>query len=300
MLRAAVVRLPFFVLLLVSAFAGAYLLTSLAPGDAAYAELPQGRAAYEAERARLGLDRPVIVRFSDRLRGVATLDFGTSARFGRPVLPLVAERASSTLLASTLALGCALLIGIPAGVATARTRSRLLSRFVSTLSLVLISVPSLVAALLLVVLFARLRVPQLVIVVLALALPAAAVIERLQAGAFREAARGTHVRAARARGLSERQAAWRHAWPLSLPAVIGVVSLVASQLVSGSLAVELVTNWPGLGRLTYDALVARDADLAAGCAVAAAAMVGLASIVADVALAAIDPRVSVSTGRHAA
>src|SRR5690606_654569 len=64
--------------------------------------------------------------------------------------------------------------------------------------------------------------------------------------------------------------------------------------------VELVTNWPGLGRLTYDALVARDADLAAGCAVAAAAMVGLASIVADVALAAIDPRASPSPGRPAA
>ncbi len=295
MLRVAAVRLPFLVLLVLSAFAGAWLLTALAPGDAAYDMLPQGRAAYQAERARLGLDRPVGDRLLERLRRATALDFGTSARFGRPVLPLVAERASATLLAGSLALACALLVGIPAGVATARARSPLVARTVSVLSLTIVSVPSLVAALVLVVAFARLRVPTLAIVVLALALPAAALIERLQAGAYREVAGGMHVLAARARGVSDQRAAWRHAWPLSLPAVLGVVSLVASQLVSGSLAVEFVTGWPGLGRLTYDALVARDADLAAGCAAAAAALVGLASLAADVTLAAIDPRVSASS-----
>jgi ABC-type dipeptide/oligopeptide/nickel transport system permease component len=295
MLRVAAGRLPFLVLLVLSAFLGAWLLTALAPGDPAYAMLQQGHGAYARERARLGLDRPVGDRLLERLRRAAAFDFGTSSRFARPVLPLVVERASATLVAGSLALGCALLVGIPAGVATARLRWPLAARAVSVVSLTIVSVPSLVAALVLVVAFSRLRVPTLVIVVLALALPAAALIERLQTSAYREVAGGMHVLAARARGVSDRRAAWRHAWPLSLPAVLGVVSLVASQLVSGSLAVEFVTGYPGLGRLTHDALTARDADLAAGCAAAAAALVGLASLAADVPLAAIDPRVSASS-----
>jgi peptide/nickel transport system permease protein len=294
MLRVAVARLPFLGVLVVAAFVGAYLLTALAPGDAAYELLPQGRAAYEAERSRLGLDRPVSERFRTRLARLARLDFGTSLRFGQPVLPLVVERASRTLLAGGLALAIALAIGIPAGVASARLRSPVLRRLAAALSLLVVSIPSLVSALLLAVLFVRWRVPPLVVVVLALALPAAALVERLQASAYGDVAEGLQLRAARARGLSERRAAWRYAWPLSLPAVLGVVSLVASQLVSGSLAVEYVTNWPGLGRLTYEALMARDADLAAGCAAAAAVLVGLASLAGDLLLAAVDPRVSAS------
>lgn len=294
MLRVAVARLPFLGALVVAAFVGAYLLTALAPGDAAYEVLPRGRAAYENERARLGLDRPVSERFLERMARLAVLDFGTSSRFRQPVLPLVVERASRTLLAGGLALACALAIGIPAGVASARLRSRAVRGLISAVSLVLVSVPSLVSALLLAVLFTGMGVPALVIVVLALALPAAALVERLQESAYRDVSGGLQVTAARARGLSERRAAWRYAWPLSLPAVLGVVSLLASQLVSGSLAVEYVTNWPGLGLLTYDALRARDADLAAGCAAAAAVLVGLASLAADVVLAAIDPRVSAS------
>lgn len=294
MLRAAVLRLPFFAALVASAFLGAFLLTALAPGDAAYQARGLGADAYDAERARLGVDRPVVERLRVRLARALVLDLGTSTRFGVPVLPLVAERAGRTLLAGALALAAAMAIGMPAGLATARLHHPLARRLAGAVALVIVSVPSLVLAMVLAVLFARLQVPTLLVVVLALALPAAALVERLQASAFRDVMAGPCVRAARARGLSERQAAWRHAWPLSLPAVLGVLSLVGSQLVSGSLAVELVTDWPGLGRLTYDALLARDADLAAACAAAAAMLVGLVVLVADVVLAAVDPRAAAS------
>src|SRR5690606_25750260 len=145
-------------------------------------------------------------------------------------LPLVAERAGRTLLAGSLALGVALAVGIPAGLASARLRRPLVRRLAGAAALVVVSVPSLVLAMVLAVLFGRLRVLTLLVVVLALALPAAALVERLQASAFRDVMAGPYVRAARARGLSERKAAWRHAWPLSLPAVLGVLSLVGSQL----------------------------------------------------------------------
>ena len=294
MLRAAALRLPFVAALVVSAFLGAFLLTALAPGDSAHVMLGHGEAAYEAERRRLELDRPVIERLRTRVARALVLDFGTSTHFGLPVLPLVAARAGRTLLAGGLALGLALAVGIPAGLGSARLRSRPLRRLCDVLSLALVSLPSLVTALLLSVLLVRLDVPKLGIVVLALALPAAALVERLQASAFREVMAGSFVRAARARGLSERLAAWRHAWPLSLPPVLGVVGLIGSQLVSGSLAVEFVADWPGLGRLTYDALHARDANLAAACVAAAALLVGLVTLIADVIQAAVDPRSTAS------
>lgn len=292
MLRVAARRLPFLCLLVVVSFLSAFLLTAFAPGDAAYAALPRGPEAYRAERARLGLDRPVLERLRERAARALVFDLGTSAQFGRPVLPLVVERATDTLLAGGTALICALLVGMPAGVAVARLRSTAARRVAAATSLIVLSLPSLVVALLLASGLSSLRAPQFLVVVLALALPASALVERLQADAYRSTLSGTYVMAARARGVPEQRAAWRHAWPLSLPAVLGVVSLVASQLVSGSLAVELVTGWPGLGRLTYDALLARDADLAAGCVAAAAALVGLATLAADLVHAAVDPRLS--------
>src|SRR5690606_6465113 len=120
MLRAAVLRLPCFAALVASAFLGAFLLTALAPGDAAYQARGLGADAYDAERARLGVDRPVAERLRVRLARALVLDLGTSTRFGVPVLPLVAERAGRTLLAGALALAAAMAIGMPAGLATAQ------------------------------------------------------------------------------------------------------------------------------------------------------------------------------------
>jgi ABC-type dipeptide/oligopeptide/nickel transport system permease component len=132
---------------------------------------------------------------------------------------------------------------------------------------------------------------HLLVPVLALALPLAAVVERVAAQAISQALAEPSILAARARGVSERHVRWRHALRLAAAPLLAVGGTLAGGLLSGSFAVELVTSWPGLGRLTFDALLARDADLAAGCAIAAAVFLGAAVLVADVALAAVDPRV---------
>jgi peptide/nickel transport system permease protein len=95
-----------------------------------------------------------------------------------------------------------------------------------------------------------------------------------------------------ARGLSHRQMLWRHAWRLSAKPVVAVAGPMAGTLLSGSFAVELVTSWPGLARLTYDALVSRDIYLAAGCATAAAVFLAAGVFASDVLLAAVDPRIT--------
>jgi peptide/nickel transport system permease protein len=126
--------------------------------------------------------------------------------------------------------------------------------------------------------------------VLALALPVAATLERLQSQALADAAREPFVAAAVARGLSWDGALRAHAWPASLRPVLGVYGLVIGGLFSGSFVVEVVTAWPGLGRLMYDALRARDIYLVAGCAATGAAFLAAGTLVSDLLLRWADPR----------
>ena len=126
---------------------------------------------------------------------------------------------------------------------------------------------------------------------LALALPLAATLERLQSQAIAKAVREPFVSASRARGLGSAQAILRHAWPVSLRSVLGLYGVMIGSLFSGSFIVEVVTAWPGLGRLMYDALKARDLYLVAGCTASGACFLAAGTWLADLLLALADPRV---------
>jgi ABC-type dipeptide/oligopeptide/nickel transport system permease component len=125
---------------------------------------------------------------------------------------------------------------------------------------------------------------------LALALPLAATLERVQAQALEDVLVQPFVRASRARGVTGRAALLRHAWPASLGPLFGVYSLMVGALFSGSVVVEVVTAWPGLGRLMLDALRARDLYLAAGTAAAAAVCLAAGTLAGDLLHVALDPR----------
>jgi peptide/nickel transport system permease protein len=118
------------------------------------------------------------------------------------------------------------------------------------------------------------------------------VFERLQSQALREVSGQAYLTAASARGVSEVEVLWRHAWPASLRPVCAVFGVAVGALLSGSFIVEHVTSWPGLGRLTYEALRARDIYLVAGCAAAGSMFLALGSLVGDLLLALVDPRVA--------
>jgi len=127
--------------------------------------------------------------------------------------------------------------------------------------------------------------------VLALALPMAATFERLQSQSMADAVHQPFVLAAIARGVPATRALLRHAWPSSLRPICGVYGLAIGALLSGSFIVEFVTAWPGLGRLTFEALRARDVYLVAACAASGAAFLALGTMTGDLLLAAADPRV---------
>lgn len=300
--------------LLVAAVASAaMLLVHLAPGDA-FSAFDVDPAVAAAERARLGLDRPFLAQYADWLGRLLTLDFGQSVRFHRPVGELLAERVGNTLLLGVAALVLALGIGLPAGVFTGRSERTLLSRGIGAASLLLVSMPPLVTALVLLLAatrtgwlpaggfdtvtgggpldFLATAVRYLPLPALALALPIAASLERLQSQSIAEALRQPCVAAARARGLSPARTTWVHAWRLSLTPILGVLGIVIGTVLSGSFVVEIVMSWPGLGDLMFQALVARDVHLAAGCAAVGAALLSLGLVAADIALAMADPRVA--------
>jgi ABC-type dipeptide/oligopeptide/nickel transport system permease subunit len=136
----------------------------------------------------------------------------------------------------------------------------------------------------------------LVLPTLALALPIAATLERLQAEAVRRALAEPCLTAALARGVSRRRLVWAHALRLGAGSVLGVAGVLAGALLSGSVAVELVTSWPGLGRLSYEAFIARDVHLAAACAGVAALLLAFGIAASDLALAHVDPRAAALTG----
>jgi peptide/nickel transport system permease protein len=297
-----------FVLVVSSA---AFVLTRLAPGDE-LETIGGNRSVAAAERRRLGLDRPLAVQYGSWLWRVAHLDLGISLKYQRPVATLVAARAINTVILGGLALVVATALGLGIGTLTgARRGGSAASSGVGAVSILLLSLPPLVTSYALLLMAAvtgwlpvggfpigagsslrlLLGAPQyLVLPVLALVVPLAASLERLQSAAVRDALGQPSIRAARARGLGADRLLWKHAFRLSLAPLLSIYGMIAAAVLSGSFAVEVVMSWPGLGALMYEALTARDLYLVAGCALAVSALLALCVLLADIALRVADPR----------
>jgi peptide/nickel transport system permease protein len=320
-LRFLIVRACLLVVFVLAAASALEIVASLTPGD----ELAELRAsgvsgaALEREIARRGLDRSWTERYLQWLGRAARFDFGVSTRYDRPVAPLVAYRAANTAILAVTALALAVLVGLPLGALAGSGRFPWLSVTASTLSLVIVSVPPLVTALTLALIAARTGwlpaagmttagldagtpmtsraadiAMHLVVPAIALALPIGAMLERVQAAAVAAGRAEYHVVAAAARGAPPMRLLWRAMWRPTAGPVAAFAGVVAGSLLSGSLAVELVTAWPGMGRLTFEALSARDAPLAAGCAAAAAVLLAVWTTMSEIAARWLDPRLEES------
>lgn len=292
-------RLAFALLLVAGVASASFALVHVAPGDF-YSDFGPGSdpERARAERRAAGLDRPFLVQYVSWLGRAARLDFGRSLKFQRPVTDLLGERARNTAVLGLGALALATAIGFPLGVFTGSRRGGLLAALVRAVSVALLAVPPLVAALALTALAARLgllaaggaTLANAVVPALALALPLAAVIERMESQAIAQALGERYLRAALARGIPRRRLVWRHALRASLGPVAGVYGIIAGSLLSGSFIVEIVTDWPGLGLLMADGLRARDIFLVAGCAAAVSVLLAAAILVSDLVHAWAEPR----------
>jgi peptide/nickel transport system permease protein len=308
-------RLLFAILLVVFAASAALLLTRIAPGDVT-SQLGPGATQTEivATRARFALDRGPLAQWRQWAARALHFDLGESFLYNRPVAPLVRAAALNTAVLAVAAITTAALLGLGLGIVTG-SRHDAVAALLRALSFVSISIPPLLASLLLAFMAARtgwlpvggmssvsageMSWPawlsdlawHLPLPVLALALPLAATFERLQSQSIAEALQQPFVLAARARGVSTRGLILRHAWRVSLRAICGVFGIAVGALLSGSFVVEYVTAWPGLGRLMYEALRARDIYLVAGCAAMGSFFLAIGTLAGDLLLASVDPRV---------
>ena len=208
------------------------------------------------------------------------------------------------------ALIVATLVGLPLGIVSGSRPSGAVTSLIRAASVVLLSMPPLLTSLLLVFIAARTGwfpiggmqsgatggaavldlLHHLVVPALALALPLAAMFERLQSEAMHEVIGQPYVTAALARGVPRSRVVWRDAFKAALSPVASVYGLVVGSLLSGSFAVEMITTWPGLGLLMLEALRARDVYLVAGCAATGSVFLACGTLLSDVALALADPR----------
>lgn len=297
-LRRAIWRLLSATVLIVAVASASFVLVHLAPSDfvATTGGLGVDAARMAKERLAVGLDRSLADQYLDWLGRFARFDWGTSWLYQRPVHHLVVERVVNTLGVSVLALSAATALGLAVGTWRALTPSRLTAAIVDAATAVIVSIPMLFLTLVLAVvgastgwyavgasppLWGDLLDPRTAIgaarraflPALAIMLPVAATLERLQAQAVSGALPATVRRGLLARGLSPRQVGWVHATRLSAGPVVTTYGFVAANVLNGSLTVELFLGWPGLGRLLVDALSARDQPLVAGCVVAGTTIV---------------------------
>lgn len=314
MIRFLLRRLIFAAGLVAAASSAALLLTRLAPGDVTTQLGPfASPREIAATRERFDLNRGALGQWRLWASRAVRFDLGESFLYGRPVRPLVAGAALNTAVLGTSALLVATLAGIALGIFTGSRRGGVVPSLVRGASLVLLSLPPLLSSLLLVFIAARTGwlpvggmtdagtdavggawwlevVSHLPVPMLALALPMAATFERLQSQSISEALQEPFVLAGRARGVPVGRLILRHAFPVALRPVAGVYGIAVGTLLSGSFVVEYVTAWPGLGRLTYEALRARDIYLVSGCAAMGSAFLALGTLAGDLLLAVADPR----------
>jgi len=297
-----------------------FVLMRAAPGDPLLrlgGDRPISPREIAVLRARYGLDQPVGTQVASFLQGLVHGDLGVSIEYGRPVTALLGERLPATLLLGGSVLLLNFTVGLWLGVRQAVRRGRREDRWLTTLSLAGYAMPSFWLGLVLAWLIgihwrllpaAGMQNPllspdaawgtraadvlrHLVLPVLTLSVVSIAATMRHQRSAMLEVLRLPYILTARAKGLRDRDVTWRHAWRNALFPVITLFGLWLPIVVSGSVFVEAVFAWPGLGSLAAGAVGSRDYPLLMGTSLLVAALVVASGFAADVAYALLDPRV---------
>lgn len=298
-----------------------FFLLQLAPGDAVDVLAGEAGSAtaetMHAMRERFGLNNPMLVQLIDYLVGLSQFSLGHSPRFGMPVTDLIFQRLPNTLLLMVLSLGIAVLLGLALGTIMAVNAGRLADRVLSVVSQIFYSIPSFWIGLMLIILFAvhlgwlpsggsgtigaRLsgwaafwdKLRYLVLPAISLALLYVAIYARLTRASVLEVRDQDYVRTAVAKGLTPWQVNVHHVLRNALIPITTMAGMHIGGLLGGAVVVETVYNWPGLGRLAYEAVMGRDYNVLLGILLFSAILVILINLLVDLLHARLDPRIGV-------
>jgi peptide/nickel transport system permease protein len=280
-----------------------FLLIHIVPGDPIRQMMGEGVSGGDVEAVRhaYGLDLPLGRQYLNYWRGVLHGDFGRSVRFDQSVSKLVLERYPATIKLTAVSLAVALVLSIPAGVHSARRRNRWDDRLLSFVSLWGLSFPNFALGPMLILLFA-IKIGWLPVsgsdTWLHFILPAitmggalAAILTRMVRTAMLEELGQDYIRTARAKGLPERVVVYRHALRNAMIPVLTVVGLQFGALLAGAIVTEKIFSWPGIGRLTVDAINNRDYYLVQGCVLAIGLTYVLVNLLTDLLYTVANPRI---------
>ena len=284
-----------------------FTLLNLAPGDPAYSILRDRQAGEEpsredilALRKKLRLDDPVVVRYGRWLLGAVQGDLGVSYRGGQPIMRELWQRLPATLMLTGAALLLAIVVGIPLGIVAALRRGSLTDGLSRMLALVGAAVPSYVLALLLMLLIAvKLNwLPaigygspkHLILPAIALAAGSSAQLMRLARASMLEVLQQDYVRTARAKGLNERVVIGVHALKNAWLPVVTVLGITLGHLLGGTVIVESIFSWPGVGKYAVDAIFLRDYPVIQGFVLYMGLIFLLVNLAVDISYRWLDPR----------
>ena len=296
-----------------------FFLVHSAPGDPALVMAGQSGATdevfLERVRADYGLDKPLPVQLGTYLKKIVTFDLGYSHRQQRLITDVIAERLGSTLLLTGTAFLISLIGGIALGAMAGVRAGRLSDTVITILSLIVYATPVFWLGIMLVLLFSVQlgwlppfgyqtvasglqgwelwldRARYLVLPALTLGLLYLAIYARLMRASIIEVSHQDYVKTARAKGANEQRVLWRHMLRNALLPVVTMAGVQAGTLVGGSVVIETVFAWPGLGRMTYEAVLQRDYQLLLGIFLVLSILVSIFNLLTDLLYRVVDPRI---------
>jgi ABC-type dipeptide/oligopeptide/nickel transport system permease component len=280
-----------------------FLLIHIVPGDPVEQMLGEGAAPGAAAQLRhaLGLDQPLGAQYGHYLGSLFRGDLGQSFKFQAPVRQIIFERYPATLQLAFLALLVSAAIAVPAGVLAAHRRAQPADRLLGLFTLFGLAVPNFALGPLLILLFSieigilpvsgRTSLASYVLPAATLGAALAAILTRMVRAAMLEELSADYIRTARAKGLSTFAVLFRHGLRNALIPIITILGLQFGTLLAGTIVTESVFSWPGIGRLTVQAISARDYPLLQGCILVISLSYVLVNLLTDAVYSVIDPRV---------
>lgn len=295
-----------------------FTLSAIVPGDPATALLgPQATPEY-ARRfiTEMGLDQPLYRRLLTFLGNVLTGNLGTDVLTGRPVAGIVWAVVPYTFILTFLAIGLAVLIGVPLGCFAATHRGSVFDHVLALVSVAFIAIPSFVIAIFLLLIFSIWldwlpvlgagrsgdladQARRLILPTVALSAGWIGFIARLVRTSMLEVMGENYIRTARAYGLSERLVTYKYALKNACIPTIAVLGMGIGRLLGGAVLVEIVFSRPGLGRLIFDAIAARNFPVLQGAVLVVVLVFVITNLIVDLSYSAIDPRIRREAGATA-
>ncbi len=280
-----------------------FMMIRLVPGDpvANMLGVNASKEAIAAQRAELGLDKPLLTQYGDFLVKALQGDLGKSITTRRPVIDEIAQRYPATLKLALGATVFAAVVGITFGVLSAVKQNKLTDNVIMAFSLLSVSTPSFFLALVMMLLFSihlgwlpsmGLRTPlHYVLPIITLGMQSVGLIARTTRSSMLEVLRQDYIRTSRSRGISQAVIVMRHAFKNALIPVVTVVGLRFGGLLAGSMLVEAVFSVPGIGRFMVDGVLKRDYPVVQGTVLVLATTFVLVNLAVDLIYALIDPRI---------